>query len=497
MKSNAHTFGEKTRRSVLAAILIAPVAAGWAKLYHDRLRLSKEDLETLRSQISGTVVARGDRTYPTWHRSMMWQYRKSPRQPDLIVQAQSVDDVITAVKFAKAHGLRLTTRCGGHSMSACFLRNDGILLDISRLDGVEIDASQKTVVAGPGVFGAGLNKLLNDAGLAFPTAGCGTVPISGFLLGGGIGVNVRGWAGGRSTFAIEEVDVVTADGTLRQASRSENPDLFWAVQGGGPGLFGVVTRFKLRCVDAPKVMLGATYHFRFADLEHVLAALDELSPRIDPNVECALGMVHAPASCSIYEDYDCEYRVNLDFIGYASDEAAARELLGRFSDHPIFARALDTSGGTLTLDDYFSSGEVSFPQMHFIADSFFTDDPVGCARQIARHLPAPSPDTKFLFVHMGDDHLQDAACSAKGRFYLALYHRWHDAIDRDTNRSYASLLSRSIKPYSTGSYINEMDQEGRPEDVRLCYSASAWAKLGRLRSKWDPGGVFQNFYGQA
>ena len=150
-------------------------------------------LANLKDAVSGSVIENGTPNYEPWRRSMIWQYRNFRRYPDIMVQAENENDVVAAVKFARENKMKITTRSGGHSWSGCFMRNGGVLLDLSRLQSVEIDVEGKQAIVEPGVIGRILNARLGEVGLAFPTAHCGMVGVSGFLLGGGLGLNGTAW----------------------------------------------------------------------------------------------------------------------------------------------------------------------------------------------------------------------------------------------------------------------------------------------------------------
>jgi FAD/FMN-containing dehydrogenase len=250
---------------------------------------SMQTLANLKNAVSGSVIEHGTPNYEPWRRSMIWQYRNFRRYPDIMVQAENEDDVVAAVKFARENKLKITTRSGGHSWSGCFLRNGGVLLDLSRLQSVKIDVEGKQAIVEPGVIGRVLNARLGEVGLAFPTAHCGMVGVSGFLLGGGLGLNGTAW-GGISTSNIQAIDLVTAEGEKLHASAEENQDYFWAARGAGPGLFFTVTRFYLKCYALPKAITTAMYTLPYSELVALAEALDELGPNIDPRIEM-LGVV--------------------------------------------------------------------------------------------------------------------------------------------------------------------------------------------------------------
>src|SRR5882757_319151 len=243
--------------------------------------VTPEAAAELQRQVRGAVVLRGTPLYETWRQSMVWNYRKFRRYPDLIVQAEDESDVVAAINFARRRGLHITSRGGGHSWSGCFLRDGGVLLDLSRLQSIEIDTRTREARVQPGVIGRILNARLGAVGLAFPTAHCGMVPISGFLLGGGLGLNSVAW-GGMSVFNIRAVDLVTAQGERLHASAEKNPDFFWACRGAGPGLFFTVTRFYLTCHPLPRAITSDSYFLPFEELVPLAEAMNELGPKADP-----------------------------------------------------------------------------------------------------------------------------------------------------------------------------------------------------------------------
>jgi hypothetical protein len=489
-----------TRRSFLraSATITAIVASGSAKQAFSA-PLPGSDGATLQAHIAGTVVTRDAPDYETWRRSMIWQYAKAGRKPDMIVQVDTVDDVIAAVNFARAHRMKVTTRGGGHSMAACFMRDGGMLIDVSRLDGIVVDKAKKRASVGPGVICSALAERLRQDGLAFPTAHCGTVPISGYLLGGGVGLNTSQWSNGMSVYAVKGVDIITPDGKLRHASTTENSDLFWAARGGGPGLFGVVVRFELECFDAPGLIFGATYTFRYSDFLDVAKAVDEIMPKLRKDVEILYFSTKGPdelvGKC---KGPACDQVVYVDANAFVANKEEGRNRLAALTNHPIIARAIAKEENREgSFDRYFSDNELSFAQTRWMGDDVWIDDPVAATEILLRHIPdCPSPHGTPLLLYIGTHDQPDAACKAMGRYYLAYYLEWENDDEEAANRAYALRVFKDLKSVAKGSYINEMNQEGRPEDIATCYTPEAWKRLAELRVKWDPGQLFQGFYGQ-
>jgi FAD/FMN-containing dehydrogenase len=195
-------------------------------------------LETLSQSVSGIVIARQHVPYAATRERLLWEAHEPERFPDAIVGATCVEDVQAAVRFARKHGLKVTVRGGGHHGSRVDLP-EGVVIDLSALNHVKIDPVARTAETGPAVTHRDLARALSEHGLALPVGH--SVSLNGCLLGGGFGRNAR-----TSDIACFSVDVVTADGELRQASESENPDIFWEARGAGPASLGVVTAYRLR-----------------------------------------------------------------------------------------------------------------------------------------------------------------------------------------------------------------------------------------------------------
>jgi FAD/FMN-containing dehydrogenase len=483
-----------SRRRFLQAASAAPIVSRAGVL----AAAGTGKVPSLDQSIAGTVVTRQDADYDTWRKAMIWQRAKADRRPDMIVQVERIEDVQQAVRYAAERGIKVTTRCGGHSTSACFLRNTGMLIDVSRLDGIQVNKLARTAIVGPGVFAASLSNRLARDGLAFPGAHNGSVPISGFLLGGGLGLNAKGYTSGVSAFAVHAVDIVVADGRLLHASETQNSDLLWAVRGGGPGLFGVVVKFYLRCFDAPAMMWGATCTFPYTELEAVASMMAEVAPELDKDVEVAVAIMEAEgtrANAPVEE----RQRVYIALNAFVSGAAEGKNKLAPVLTQPLMSRAIEPiDSQAMSLDRYYSEAEAGDAQGFWMSDNIWADDPLAMVRVAKKHIPhCPTPRSLIAMSPMGHPVLPEAAFSRIGRFYVTSVLWWDDAAHEQPIRDYSAQLIKDLKPLSRGSYINEMNQQGRPQDIHECYSPEAWARLAALRKHWDPRGVFHGFYGES
>jgi FAD/FMN-containing dehydrogenase len=175
-----------------------------------------------------------DDGYEQARRATVWNQRVPDRYPEVIVQARDADDVVGAIAYAKANGLQVGIRSGGHNWAANHLRDGGVLLDVHRLDHSSIDAERKVAVVGPGKGDSVLAAELDAVGLFFPAGHCKGVCVGGYLLQGGYGWNSRVF--GPACENVIGLDVVTADGEKIYCDADSHPDLYWAARGAGPGL---------------------------------------------------------------------------------------------------------------------------------------------------------------------------------------------------------------------------------------------------------------------
>ena len=239
-----------------------------------------------RSAGKGRIIAKGEADFDAALLGTSFNAQDPGRRPALIVQANDDTDVVAAVRQAKDQGLTIGICSGGHSWAQNHIRDSGMLIDLSRLNSITINAADATATIGPGCLAGDLNAALSKRNLFFPVAHAYTVGMGGFLLQGGFGWNSR--ASGMACQSVTGIDVVLADGTLVHASETENPELLWAARGAGPGFFGVVVRFHLKLQARPKFVGMKVQVFRIRQLEAVMAWADRVGPSVAPNAEFQL-----------------------------------------------------------------------------------------------------------------------------------------------------------------------------------------------------------------
>ncbi len=216
--------------------------------------MGKPTIEELREQVRSPIIAAED---PGYDEARAVHNGMFDKRPKLVVRAEQTADVVAAVNFARDAGLELAVRGGGHSAPGFGTVDDGLVIDLSLLRGVYVDPRAKTARAGGGATWGDYNYATHAYGLASPGGIVSTTGIGGLTLGGGIGHLTRGY--GLSIDNLLSAEVVTADGQIKTASEKENPDLFWALRGGG-GNFGVATSFEYQLHPVKDVYVGLFFY---------------------------------------------------------------------------------------------------------------------------------------------------------------------------------------------------------------------------------------------
>ena len=413
------------------------------------------------------------------------------RRPVAVVQAEDADDVIAAVNFARDTGLPLAVRGGGHSSPGYGTIDDGLVIDLSPMRSVEVDADARTARVGGGATLADLNEATHAHGLATPGGIVSTTGVGGLTLGGGIGYLTRGF--GLSIDNLRSVDVVTADGQLRHASESENADLFWALRGGS-GNFGVVTAFEfdLHPVDQPVVGLF------FYELEHAGDLLRLFRTWVTEADERCGGFpafqVAPPLPFLPEERHGDTFCVAVVHWSGPTDEGEAamqpfRDLAPRVGEMvaPMPYPWLNSA-----FDDLFPRGVRSYWKGNYVTE--LTDEAIEV--HLAHGPKAPNASSTMHLYSINGAAARvgatDTAFSYRhATFSTVIVSAWPDASDDAANIAWVRDYAAALTPHSeAGGYVNFMsdDDQGRVTDTY----GSNYARLRKVKQAYDPGNLFSH-----
>jgi len=438
------------------------------------------------------VTRRGDAGYEQLRRAAVFRKNIPDRFPDLIVSAEAVEDVVAAVRLARAENLPIGVRSGGHSWTSPHLRDHSLLLDLSRLDRFEVDADSKTAWAQPGTRGRILNQALEKSGLIFPGGHHNTVGLGGFLMCGGFGWNSRQWGNGCAN--VLAVEVVTADGEVILADDRQNQDYYWAARGSGSGFFGVVTNFKLRCYDRPPLVHSA-YSFHVDVLEPLLTWAHEILPRVPRFVE----MIASTSAYDANGDW-APQKITVSALSFAPTEEESRVALKElFAGCPVLDRAVWSRDCLVTtLDERYQGGTAADPEgFRFSCDNMYSN---ATAEQIVPLMrdfftSLPTPRSHIFWQNWGPMQPRpDMALSVDADLYLGAYAIWSDPAQDEAMLAWPVEQMHKLKAIATGEA--QMNDENMLGHKQRYMSEAASARLEAMRAKYDPEGRFLSFLSQ-
>lgn len=447
---------------------------------------TSNDFASLRSAIEGPVISRGDAAYDEAREALVWNGRKPERFPDALVRPKSVHDVAEVVRFANKNALRIGVRSGGHSWTAAFMRNGGILLDMSDFDQHSIDKEAMTATVGPGCKGARLIKLLGEQGLFFPGGHSETVGIGGYLLQGGLGWHSRRL--GPACASIRSAQVVTASGEIVRADTENAADLFWALRGAGSGFFGVVTEFELNLYERPRVIRQTSQSYTLHHAQDVLLWAANQMSALSPDVEC-LVLVKK-------DEQTGELGVCLDAVAISYTEEAAELALRIVDNCPMRAKAYAAfHNQPVGFESLYAGSDGMYPQgMRFAMDNAWSnanpEDLMPGIMTLIGTMP-PSSSGHLIFQPWGrPTKLPDMAYSLEGDLLLVVSSAWNDPAEDALHQDWVTQSMKRLERHAIGIRIGDENLASRP--ARFMPEAN-FSRLQEIRETWDPKNVFHSY----
>jgi FAD/FMN-containing dehydrogenase len=440
-------------------------------------------LSTLRASVTGRVIGPEDSGYDE-ARTLF--YGGFDRRPTAIVRVADSDDVAKVVSFAGETGSPLAVRSGGHSVAGHSVIDEAIVLDLSDMRGVEVDAAQRTAWAQAGLTAAEFSAAAGAHGLAIGFGDTGSVGIGGITLGGGVGYLVRKY--GLTIDDLIAADIVTADGRLVRADAGTNPDLFWAIRGGG-GNFGVATRFQFRMHELPSVVGGmlflpATPEVVAGFMAEAESAPEELSAIA--NVMPAMPMPFLPA-----EQHG--RLVVMAFMCYAGPTGAGQRALAPF-------RALAEPIADLLRPMSYHEIYPPEPEDYHptaVGHTMFMDR-VGLdeAKTIVEYLEASDAMLRVTQLRvmggaMARVPVEATAFAYRGSRIMANVGAFYEGPeDMVVRRAWVEELAGALRQSDGGAYVGFLGDEGE-ERVRAAYPGSTWERLRQVKARYDPDNLFR------
>ena len=451
-------------------------------------KIPLDTVSALRGKVRGTVALPGEDGYEAAR--TIWNAMVD-RRPGLVVRCLGAVDVINAVKLARDEKLLVAVRGGGHNIAGNAVCDGGLLIDLSLMKSVRVDPASGTARVEPGATLADFDKEAQKFGLVTPLGINSTTGVAGLTLGGGFGWTTRKF--GLTVDNLISADVVTADAKLVRASEKENPDLFWALRGGG-GNFGVVTSFEFKLHPlGPEVLSGLVVH----PLEQAAELLPEFRRIADqaPD-ELTIWVVMRKAPPLPFLPPEWHGKDVLVFAAcYSGDmkegekalkalRALGKPIVDVIAPHPFTA-------WQAAFDPLLTPGARNYWRSHDFAD--LPDAAINVILNSVRQVP--SPECEVFIAHVGGAMARVAAnatawpnCDA--HFIMNVHTRWQDKAQDQACIAWARHLFEAAAPFASGSvYVNFMPDDEN-DRVEKAYGTN-YRRLAEIKRRYDPANLFR------
>jgi FAD/FMN-containing dehydrogenase len=437
----------------------------------------------LTSAVKGRVIGQDD---PDYDAARTIVYGGVDPRPAAIVKVADAADVAAVITIARDTGLPLAVRSGGHSGAGYGSVDDGIVIDVRPLNGLDIDPVARTAWAGSGLTAGEYTAEAAKHGLATGFGDTGSVGLGGLITGGGVGYLVR--KHGLSIDNLLAAEVVTADGQVRTVDDDTEPDLFWAIRGGG-GNLGVVTRFKLRLHELDGVVGGMLILPATAETVAGFIAAAEAAPE---EISTIANVMPCPPMPFVAEEQHGKV-VILGMLAYAGGAEDGERALAPF-------RALAEPLADMVKP-------IPYPEM------FPPDDPDYHPTAVARtmfidHVDGPTAETIMSFLTSSDAAMRVAQLRVLGgaaarvapdasayahrasRIMVNLAAFYEGEEDKARRQAWVDKFAAAIDQGDRGEYVNFVGDEG-DAGVRAAYPGATWDRLAGIKAVYDPGNLFR------
>jgi FAD/FMN-containing dehydrogenase len=447
-------------------------------------------IDTIRAALRGDLLSPDSPGYDEARR--VWN-AMIDRRPALIARCSGTADVVTAVNFARDNGLLLSVRCGGHNIAGQAICEDGLVIDLSRMKGVWVDPENRLARAQAGCKLGDVDRETQLHGLAALMGFVSTTGAAGVTVGGGFGYLSRkhGW----TCDNLRSVEVVTADGVVRTASAKENPDLFWALRGGG-GNFGIVTSFEYELHPVGPEIFSGAIAWRGEDAADVLEFFRKFAAGAPRELTCVAGLRLAPPAPWLPKEIHGKSIALVIVCHSGSVEQAEKDLaplkaFGKPLGDVITRRPYVQQ--QMLLDATQPEGRRYYWKSDYLAEFDAASVPV--LLEHADKIASPHSAILMFQLEGALNELPEDHCPAGARdtkWVLNVAGSWERAEDDQKNIDWARDCWSAMRPFSTKTaYVNFMTEEEGEDRIHEAYGANH-DRLRELKKKWDPRNLFRH-----
>jgi hypothetical protein len=412
------------------------------------------------------------------------------KKPGLIARCADVGDVQNAIRIASAAGILTAVRCGGHSLAGFSTCDGGLVIDLSRMRQVTVDSDARRANFAGGCLLGSIDTTTQQAGLVFPSGVVSHTGAAGLVLGGGTGWLTRRF--GLSCDNVESFTLVIADGSVVRSNSRENPELFWALRGGG-GNFGVVTEFEVRLHPLTSVTLAQGLCCE-PDIRRLLEFWRDFMADAPIDLKCNIDLRLAPNEKEVPADLRGRPVASCSLVWTGPAEAADRYLRPLLS----ICRTDSVNRRVVSFLHLQTMADTSFPhgQRYYTKSGYFSYfDHVTIARLLEAVALLPSEQTQIELAYLGGAASQipsreTAFGDRSAPFIMNLLANWSEAFADDAHISWVRGLFSKLRPaMKPGVYVNFMsgdEQDRVPEAYH-----ERWERMVAVKTHYDPHNFFR------
>jgi FAD/FMN-containing dehydrogenase len=450
--------------------------------------LAKEIVRAFRESLNGELILPGDEGYDMGRR--VWN-GMIDRNPAIIAYCGCVGDVIKSVDFARTYGLLTAVRCGGHNVAGNSVCDGGIVIDLSRMKRIEVNATSRIARVQAGLTWGEFDRATQMRGLATTGGIVSRTGIAGLTLGGGIGWLMRKF--GVTCDNLLSAHIVTAGGRHLSASADENQDLFWGLRGGG-GNFGIATEFEYRLHEVGPVLAGTVY-YPAAKARDVLRFYRDYIADIPDELTTMFVYMAAPYAPSLFKFLGDGPAVAIHVCYTGLLEAGERVL----KPLRVFGPPLEDAVRVMPyaeLQSMLDPGAAPYLR-NFWKSSYLkslSDEAIEGLAAFSETMTSPLSQMHLQHLGgavrmVGEDEMafshRDALC------VLNIVTKWKDPGESEKHIQWTRDFEVAMRPFSTGGvYVNFLGEEGE-DRVKAAYGTEKYSRLVVLKDKYDPTNFFR------
>jgi FAD/FMN-containing dehydrogenase len=441
-----------------------------------------------RRKLTGPVITPDDAEYDEARK--IWN-ADIDRRPAVIAKCRNVADVQAALSFARKEGLPVAVRSGGHSFPGHSVADGALVIDLRQINEVTLDAAARRVTVGGGAVWSEVDGATVPHGLAVTGGHVTHTGVAALTLGGGLGHLMRGF--GLSSDNLVNAEIVTADGRVLQASETENPDLFWAIRGGG-GNFGIATKLEFRLHPMPPTVFGGLIFYAPENGPNLMRLYNDICKTMPDQVTTILAYLHAPPLPFVPEPV--QFKPGYAVIAVRTDQAIGEKVLAPLREFgpPLFEMIapLPYPAVQSLFDPALPPGTKGYLNGHYFDE--ISEDLISAIHTHTAQMPPGHSQMLMLELGGAVARVPEDATAFGGRqagFLSMFVGIWEETGDRGPAVAWARGFTQDTERLSLGgTYVNLADEMNETKLV-TSYGRAKYEKLAKLKAKYDPENVFR------